>query len=35
MDSAKAVDINFCVIQDDETMKINTVLGPAPSYLFD
>ncbi|AAR83393.1 CNPV047 conserved hypothetical protein [Canarypox virus] len=37
IDSAKAVDINFCVIQDDETMKINTVLvlGPAPSYLFD
>ncbi|UOX38817.1 peptidyl-tRNA hydrolase [Finch poxvirus] len=37
IDSAKAVDINFYVVRDEETMKINTVLvlGPAPSYLFE
>uniref|UniRef100_A0AAT9UQB0 peptidyl-tRNA hydrolase n=1 Tax=Apapanepox virus TaxID=3049969 RepID=A0AAT9UQB0_9POXV len=34
---SKLLDINFYVVRDEETMKINTVLvlGPAPSYLFE
>ncbi|QRM15324.1 hypothetical protein [Mudlarkpox virus] len=37
IDDAKAIGVNFCVIQDEETKKINTVLvlGPAPNYFFE
>ncbi|ARF02653.1 SWPV1-037 [Shearwaterpox virus] len=37
IDNSKAMDINYCIVRDRETRKVNTVLvlGPAPSYFFE